>query len=303
MRFGYACIALGVEKTTNRTCRLRLATPQRLRDLIADNLAALFDVLEYNARVGLTRFRISSEIVPFASHPINTLPWWDLFRGTFVRLGNIVRDTGQVVSMHPSHYTVLNAVDERVLAASLADLEWHHRFLSAMGLGPEHKLVLHIGGVYGDRAAAAERFVRTVRGLPADLRARLIVENEEHTWNLDETLPVAKAAGLPVVLDFLHHRINPGVTYADPHRAAEAAFATWGPADGTPKVHVSSQAADKRTGTHADDVDPADLRAVLAAGEGLRDFDILFECKGKDLAALKVLKQVGLETAAATAAV
>ena len=46
---GYVAMWLSLGVGTNRTCRLRNATPERLRALIASNLAELEPVLHFNA--------------------------------------------------------------------------------------------------------------------------------------------------------------------------------------------------------------------------------------------------------------
>lgn len=79
---GYACIALGSPATTNKTCRLANATPDRLRELTAANLDGLLEVLRYNAGLAIRLFRVSSAIVPFAAHPVNALPWASAWRGS-----------------------------------------------------------------------------------------------------------------------------------------------------------------------------------------------------------------------------
>jgi UV DNA damage endonuclease len=70
----------------------------------------------------------------------------------------------------------------------------------------------------------------------------------------------------------------------------ERAFTTWGPAAGPPKVHFSTQDGEKKAGAHACGVDSEELRAFLRDTLPLpRDFDIMFEAKGKDLAVAAVL--------------
>lgn len=49
-RLGYVATALSIDATTSRTCRLRNATPQRLRELIDANLCALDDIIRFNER-------------------------------------------------------------------------------------------------------------------------------------------------------------------------------------------------------------------------------------------------------------
>lgn len=290
-RLGYACIALGSNATTNRGTILRNATPERLRALIAANLAGLGEVLRYNVRIGVRLFRISSDIIPFASHPVNTVEWWAEFAAELRALGDYARATDQQLSMHPSHFTVLNAPDPRVLAGAHRDLDWHHRFLDALGCGPEAKLILHLGGVYGDRAASLARLVQAVRDLPPALRARIVVENDDRLWSVDEALHVHAEVGAPVVFDWLHHRCRPGERDpddpADLRALLERVASTWHGQPILPKLHFSSQEPGAKRGAHADYVDPAEFRRFLSCAEGI-DFDCMLEAKAKDLALLQL---------------
>ncbi|AKJ03503.1 Hypothetical protein AA314_05129 [Archangium gephyra] len=58
--------------------------------------------------------------------------------------------------------------------------------------------------------------------------------------------------------------------------------ASWRALDLRPKFHLASQKPDGRPGAHADRIDPADFRAVVAALDG--PADLMLEAKDKDLA-------------------
>jgi UV DNA damage endonuclease len=90
---------------------------------------------------------------------------------------------------------------------------------------------------------------------------------------------------VPVVFDWLHHTANP--CRAPLSDVLPAIFATWKPADGRPKVHLSSQAAGAPPGAHADFIDPADALALLKVVPP-QPFDCMLEAKQKDRALLKL---------------
>ena len=209
-RLGYVATALSIDAPTNRTCRLRNAEPRRLRSLIAGNLDNLRRVLRYNVTRDIRLYRISSDIVPFASHPVNRLAWWEEFAGPLAGLGAYVREHDLRVSMHPGQFTVLNSLDRAVAQAAADEVRWHARFLDALGADTSAKIVVHIGGKPDGRAPAMARFVAAVGQLPETCRRRLIVENDERLFTAEDALEVSRATGLPVVFDWLHHRANPG---------------------------------------------------------------------------------------------
>lgn len=292
MKLGYAGQNISLGLTTGRGTVLRNVTADRVRVLIERNLAALRQILEFNARHRIPMFRISSRVIPFASHPANEIAWWQVFRSELASLGGFVRREGMRVSMHPGQYTILNSEHERVTRAAILDLEWHTRFLDAMGLDGRHKVVIHLGGAYGNKAAAMRRFVDAYGALTESIRRRVVVENDERIYSVEDTLAVSRETSAPVVVDTLHHRANPG--REAPIRALlEAAFATWSAADGPPKVHFSSQAPAKRLGAHADYVDAVEFRLFLHDSEGLV-FDCMIEAKAKDLAVLRLRADLGL---------
>jgi len=290
---GYVAAALTLDASTAQTCRLANATPARLRSLLASNLDNLERVLAFNADRGIRLYRISSDVVPFASHPVNRLRWWRSFGPQLHRIGAFVRRHRMRVSMHPGQFTVLNSVSPVVVRASVLELVWHARFLDALGTDAASKIVIHVGGMADGPDAAMERFVRVAGTLPQAVRRRLIVENDERLFTAEHVLSVSRATGLPVVFDWLHHRANPGSarTAAAAARVVAACFDTWRADDGIPKIHLSSQARGARRGRHGDWVRPSDLLSFLAVAPP-RPFDCMIEAKKKDLALFRLRRQL-----------
>ena len=142
-RIGYACITLGEHDIAYRTCRQTNATPDLLMQIIAHNLDALERAIDYNQRNGIRLFRISSDLIPFGSSPVNQLAWWELFAPQLALIGDKIQQAGMRVSMHPGQYTVLNSTSESVVQNAIDDLVYHNRFLDSLGVGPAHKIILH----------------------------------------------------------------------------------------------------------------------------------------------------------------
>jgi UV DNA damage endonuclease len=294
-RLGFVASVLSEDLSTSRTCRLRNATPDRLRALTASNLEALGRVVGFLERQRILLYRISSNVIPFASHPVNTTDWWDEFGPELERIGRDLRRLGIRVSTHPGQYTVLSSPDRAVVRASIAELEYQARLLDGLGTDASSKIVVHLGGSYGgSRSAARSRFVTEARSLPAAVHRRLVVENDDRLFDAEDVLDVSTRARTPVVFDWLHHR-------AHPCRGPIAAvlvqvFRSWHPGDGRPKIHVSSQAPDAPAGAHAAYVDVRDLLTFLQAAPG-EPFDCMLEAKQKDRALLRLrdeLREAGI---------
>jgi UV DNA damage endonuclease len=271
---------------------------------VARSIEYLDRVFDYLDRIDVRVYRMSSQVVPYGTHP--DLPQFDFRRQLdeaaeqLAELAAKANRLGLRLSTHPGQYTVLNAIDESVVAKAVADVEANAFLLDVMQQPPDAAIVVHVGGAYGERAAALDRWVETWEKLSLTARARLALENDEHIFGLNDVLELHRRTGVRVVLDIHHHRIRE--RRSDPLDAAlAAAVATW-PAEQRPKVHLSSavtmlaaptgKAADAypQLRNHADLVTPWDLEAVVEAARA--PIDVMLEAKAKDLALLHLRTSV-----------
>lgn len=298
---GYAGICLGLpERSITRTVRVANASPDRLREIIRLNLTDLYAILRYNHWEHFCLFRINQSIIPLASHPVNQLRWWeeDEFVSLLRQNGDYVNQYCLRVSMHPGQYTVLNSENPVVVQAAIDEVVATCRVLDTMGLGRMHKMVVHGGAGKPDRATALARLEANWPRIPENVRARLVLENDDKIFSVEDLLPVCRRLGVPLVFDWLHHRAQPGTWAARPVSAIMAEVVqTWRPEDGPPKVHFSSQDPEKKPGAHAYGLDKDDF---LIFAEGMNGFtvDVMAECKGKDLAIIQLREELGLQTLA-----
>jgi len=91
-------------------------------------------------------------------------------------------------SMHPGQYTVLNSPNEEVVEKSIMDLEYHCKFLDSLGVDYSNKIILHVGGVYGDKISAMERFKHNFNRLSNSLKKRLVIENDDKSYTIEDVL-------------------------------------------------------------------------------------------------------------------
>jgi len=289
LAIGYACLTIGVPNTGLSRCTLKNATEDNLRKITEANLLALEAMVDYNIRNEIKLFRISSDIIPFGSHEINKLNWWEDYKEIFQRIGKKITDCGIQVSMHPGQYTVLNASEPRILKNAIEDLNYHCRFLDALGMGNTSKLVLHIGGVYGDKIKASKAFVKNFSKLPDEIKNRLIIENDERNYNIGEVLSISEETGTPVVFDNLHHEINPPTEERHEIQWIEICKKTWKDEDGAQKIHYSQQKAGGVSGSHSDTIF---INEFLEFYKSLPDkkVNVMLEVKDKNLSAIKCIK-------------
>lgn len=286
MKIGYACINLSLSCRSSRTFRLKSYSAEMMEKTVGNNLSCLREQLQYNLEHGIHYFRISSDLVPFASHPVCDYPWQKTFGKEFKAIGAFIKKHAMRVTMHPDQFILINPVDEDIYERSVKELIYHTEVLDLMALDATHKIQIHVGGVYGDKEASAARFVTRYRKLPSRVKKRLVVENDERSYSLADCLAVHAADGLPVVFDTLHHSVNNRGEKM--RKALTLVGATWEDKDGLPMVDYSSQKKGGKPGAHAYSLDPDDFRLFLDASRGL-DFDVMLEVKNKERSALEAL--------------
>lgn len=288
MRIGYACLALGVPGSGIKTCTLKNATQERLLALIRHNLDALDTLIDYNIKNGIKLFRISSDLIPFGSSAARRLPWQEVYAEKLLLIGDKIKKAGMRVSMHPGQYTVLNSPDESVAQRAAEDLEYHAEVLDGLNLGPECKIILHTGGVYGDKQQAMARFISRFSNLNPSIQRRLVLENDDKLFNIKNVLCTAESAGIPAVFDTLHHAVNPADSSLSELDWIRECSKTWGVLDGPQKIHYSQQHPGKKPGAHSGSIRIDEFRVFYEQLSGM-DPDIMLEVKDKNLSALKCI--------------
>lgn len=287
MRIGYACKVAGEPSLKMRSCILKNASQTNLQNIISHNLNILSDILDYNKRCGISMFRISSDIIPFASHPLFSLNWKSLFADKLIELGRKAQERDIRLSMHAGQYTIINSPNEDLLQRSIADLAYHADFLDSLCLPPSHKVVIHVGGAYGNKQQSLFRFVKNFSLLPQNVRDRLVIENDERLFTVSDCYEISKSTGLPIVFDYFHHTLNPSFNQFSIHEIVNLCKSTWQKRDGSAKVHYSQQLEGGHRGAHSKTIELSPFMKFVK--ELPKDVDIMLEVKDKDLSAIKCI--------------
>ena len=299
MRIGYPCVNEAMDCSSSTTFRLASYSEGRLVPAVTNNLACLQRLLEWNAAQGLLFFRISSGVVPFGSHPINTHPWQTQFKSEFQALGDFIRANDMRVSLHPDQFVVLNSPNPDIVRRSMEELIYQCSMLDLMELNGHAKLQIHVGGLYDDRELAISRFAAVYATLPEAVKARVVVENDDRLFSLKDCLHLHELTGVPILFDNFHHEcLNHGETMT---AALHLAARTWDPTrDGVMMMDYSSQAPGERRGKHTDSMVEELFRGFLATLQGL-NVDMMLEIKDKEASALRavaILRELGMSPAA-----
>jgi UV DNA damage endonuclease len=214
-----------------------------------------------------------------------------LLKTEFSELGRLIKKFNMRVSMHPGQFTVLNSIRETVVAASIAELEYHARLLDAFSLNAAHKIILHLGGTYGDKKSGTKRFVRNFEKLSISVKKRLAIENDEKNYTVADTLNVAKEIQVPMTLDVFHHRCNPSLQKQGLLRILESIASTWQPQDGPQKIHYSEQKKGRPPGSHSENIDVAGFKRFYRRIRHL-PLDIMLEVKNKEQSVLELYRRI-----------
>lgn len=250
-RVGYACINMTLSATgivTNRDAIKRTFETKGLAHISKLALANVIDlekIVHWNEQNGFKFYRISSGLFPWMSeYAFEDLPDWEEVKVVLRRIGKAATragGTGQRLEFHPSHFTILASPNPSTVEKSIRDLEQHSRIFDEMGLQPSHWncLNIHVGGAYGDKESAAQRWCENFNRLSENCKKRVVVENDDkaNMYSVaDLHRLVYERVGVPITFDIFHHTFCTGGLSA--HEAANLAASTW--KDAPLVIHWSS---------------------------------------------------------------
>jgi len=299
--FGYVAMSVIVpECTPSKTITFQnlskidgeKARFSRLSSIARENLRNTRRLFFHNQAHDIKLFRITSKLIPLATHPIaENWDWFVEVKDELKSLGDYARENAFRISAHPDHFTLLNSPREEVAEASIRDLEYHLRIMDGMGLDSSAKLVIHVGGSYGNKEASLKRFIQNYKLLSSEFKQRIVLENDDKIYTAREVLGLCQELKIPMVLDIHHHWCNNHNDDVGDYLAD--IFATWEGEARPPKIHLSSPKDAKRFRSHADNVEASFFLEFLAKARPLnRDFDVMIEAKNKDQALFNLLAEL-----------
>ncbi|MCY0850054.1 UV DNA damage repair endonuclease UvsE [Sulfuracidifex metallicus] len=281
---------IGYVSTNRSLCKadstVRLDHLEKVKETSERNLNCLKRILSWNIDHDILFFRISSNTVPFASHPRMTLDWRNELRDQLRSVGDIIR--GRIrISMHPGQYVVLNSHKREVVESSIAELKYHADLLDSMGV--DGHIQIHVGSSQGGKREGKLRFQENFYLLPENVMKRLAIENDDRVYTVGDCLDLWDVLGTPVVFDNLHHDLNNnGESLED---ALKKVRITW--KGSRPMTDYSSQEKGDRPGVHASTLS---VSHFLDYVKRVDDIDMMLEIKDKEKSALKaveILREIG----------
>ncbi len=289
----------GVQRrTTGRAMRKKTFQEKGLdyaSEVSLKNARDLHHIMAWNVLNGYKFFRIGSDLFPWASeYKISELKDIEQIKQWLHSAGTMAKTHGIRLTSHPGPFNVLVSPHQHVVEKCVVDLSIHGELFDMIGLSrtPYNKINIHLGGAYGDKESAMDRFCKNFELLPESVSSRLTVENDdkESMYSVkDLYYGIYNRIGVPIVFDYHHHRFcDGGLSEQD---ALELAISTW-PEGITPVTHYSEsrsieQEDDKiRPQAHSDYV----YDKIETYGN---EIDIMVEAKKKELAVAKYLELHG----------
>jgi UV DNA damage endonuclease len=289
MRIGYPCSNRTLDCSASGTFRLKSYSEARLKTSIQNNLDCLRRILQFNLEHKLFFFRISSDIVPFASHPTNKFWWQGYFQDEFEGIGEFIIKNRMRISMHPDQFTLINSINDEIFERSKKELQYHAEMLDLMKLDTSAKIQIHVGGSYGDKKASMERFAKRFHRLPDSVVSRLVIENDDKIYDLGDCLKISEEIQIPILFDVFHHKLN-NSTAQTMKESLKLAAKSWNEKrDGVPMVDYSSQEPNGLPRQHSETINLEDFGKFLKQTQPF-DLDVMLEIKDKEKSAIKALE-------------
>jgi UV DNA damage endonuclease len=300
VNYGYCCINLTLDKTGIKIGRSMIKKTFDAKgikyagELAEANVRDMIEIIKWNNDNDVKLYRMSSSMFPWMSeYELTDLPNWSTISNLLKGAGTLVQKYGQRVGFHPGQFCVLPSPNQKTVDNSIKELDQHAFIMDTMGLpiNQQYSMNIHVGGSYGDKEAAIQRFINNFKLLSPSAQSRLVLENDDKPaqYSVSDLYRIYQAIGTPITFDYHHHRC-----YEDPmpeQDALQLAASTWPKGirqlchySSAKKLHEDSSAIIR---AHADYL----YEYIETYG---MELDIEIEAKAKELALQKYQKDFTL---------
>jgi len=232
IRLGYACLNTVLRKKgvfASRTARQDTIKQKGIKyaqELLLQNLENLLTILHWNEKHNIRLFRMSSEMAPHISNPRfipknkrtnprNLAYSLTPMKNILKKIGNYAKTHRHRLTFHPGQFNVLGSPNKTTVINTVRELYFHAKIMDLMGLSHNSIIVIHGGGVYGDKKAAMKRWALNFNKLPINVKRRLVLENDETCYSIENVLDISKMCRtfpgsgtiykIPIVFDVFHY--------------------------------------------------------------------------------------------------
>ena len=196
---------------------------QSLKDKIIQNLQDTLVLIDFNEQHGIKVFRLSSELFPHKTNPKVEDYSFDFAKDLLKQIGDKAKKFNQRLTFHPGHFNVIGTPNPEYFQHTVEDLSYHADVLDLMGCDCHSVMVIHGGGVYGDKEKTKKRWCEQYHQLPTHVKKRLVLENCEKNFSIQDCLDISNVVGIPVVFD-THHYTCYHILHPDEHLQPESYY-------------------------------------------------------------------------------
>lgn len=297
IRLGYVAISKTLDNITSSSSYTytnfeRENDFKKLSKVITSNLEDLIKILHYNEKNNIHFYRLTSNLIPLATHKEVNFDYLDKYKNYYQKISNIINNNNMRVDMHPSQFCILNSTKQEVVNNSIEILKYHYNLLDIMDI--ENKIIIiHIGSSVLGKKNSLTRFINNFKLLPKYLQRCIAIENDDKVFTIEDCLYLSSKLDIPVVLDYHHFLCNNDNKNIEKY--LDKIFKTW--KDKTPKIHFSSPKNKKEFRSHHDYIDSTKFIEFLSILQKINiDIDIMIEAKAKDEALFKLIRELKYKT-------
>lgn len=300
IRLGYVAISKALEDiTTSSTTTYtnyinKNYTVDKLLEITKNNLISLNKLIEYNIKNNFHFYRLTSKLVPLATHGKVNFDYITPIKSQYKKIGKLINDNNIRIDTHPDQYTILNSMDSKIVKNTVEILKYHYKIMNALNI-KDKIIILHVGSSACGKKASITRFINNFNKLPYYIKECIAIENDDKVYNIKDVLKLCHKINVPMILDY-HHFIcnNEGENIED---YLKDVIATWHKK--IPKMHFSSPKSKlkKDFRSHNDYInidDFIDFINILKKQD--KDIDIMLEAKAKDDAISRLVRQLKYKT-------
>jgi UV DNA damage endonuclease len=260
-----------------------------LKNKILQNLRDVLTIMDWNEANGIKVYRMSSEMFPHKSNEKVEDYNFDFAIDLLREIGNKSKLYKQRLTFHPGQYNVVGTPNKKCFEQTIRDLSYHAEVMDLMELDNNSVMVVHGGGVYGNKEETKERWSVQFDLLPEKIKRRLVLENCEKCYSIIDCLEMSEKNNIPVVFDTHHFecykKLHPDEEFEEPSYYIEKILETWKRRDIKPKFHISEQGKGK-CGHHSDYVEVIPEYLLEIPEKYGIHIDIMIEAKMKEQAIL-----------------
>lgn len=299
IRLGYVALSKALDVTSSSTITYtnyvnKNYTVDKLLKITNSNLDSLKEIMIYNARNNYHFYRLTSKLVPLATHNKVTFDYIKPLINKYKEIGKIIKKNNVRVDTHPDQYAVLNSMDKKIVKNTMEILEYHYKILKALGIN-KPIIILHVGSMAGGKKASITRFINNFNKLPNHIQRCIAVENDDKVYNVKDVLELCNKLNLPMVLDYHHFMCNNDGENIEEY--LPKILNTW--KNINPKFHFSSPKSKlkKEFRSHHDYINSDDfIKFIELLKPYNKDIDIMLEEKAKDDALSRLVRELKYKT-------